>query len=611
VQKEFSLSRLALCALCVLSIFGLGACGQVGVPGQESALGQQQVLMNEHPNGLVLDWSNQHVVYPRVGPIQSLIALQHDPRAIQSWQAAARADWRRYNRFPQRMQHSSLHSDWSISLGLVGMAPAMFPAKFTFDTSAAVAVANCTTDFIVFPVNVAGSATQPNIVGLENLYSGTAGTIGICNRAPVASDDGISSTTLWSYNINAAGGKVATSPALSLDGTKVAFVETVAGTSAHFHVLAWANGDGKDAANRQNVLKPKTINSFSALAPIAGSGTATDLALGSTGDTLSSPFVDLLNDLAYVGNDAGVLFRVKNVFCTAITGCTPGVSATPSLDSTWGTGGALTIGGTCTGVLGKLTGPVVDGGTGNIFVGCADGKLYGFTHAGIAITGSPLTVGDATATGGIVDPPMVDPVNGFVYAESGSNGGSAVLFQAGTTSFTAPAPVKATLGAGAVINLHSPAFNDNYFTSVTSTTWVLYAGGLGAGNKNTLYGIAFGAGHAMTPGTPANADVFGFGPVEFSPFTSFLSAAAPAEDRLFESAISAFAGNLASFNIGDLVGHPPAGFPAGLEHFATEGSGTTGIVVDNASAQNQADSLYFGTLGGTNTAVKLTQSVLQ
>jgi hypothetical protein len=111
----------------------------------------------------------------------------------------------------------------------------------------------------------------------------------------------------------------------------------------------------------------------------------------------------------------------------------------------------------------------------------------------------------------------------------------------------------------------------------------------------------------MTAGTPplaTNQDVFGFGPVEFSPFTSFLSAAAPAEDRLFESGISAFAGNLASFNISTT-------FPVGLPPFsATEGSGTTGIVVDNASAQNQADSLYFGVLV-SNTAVKLTQGALQ
>ena len=54
-------------------------------------------------------------------------------------------------------------------------------------------------------------------------------------------------------------------------------------------------------------------------APVGGSGTLTDLVLGSatTGsDTLSSPFIDYVNDVAYVGNDAGVLFRIKNVFCS-------------------------------------------------------------------------------------------------------------------------------------------------------------------------------------------------------------------------------------------------------------------------------------------------------
>jgi hypothetical protein len=200
---------------------------------------------------------------------------------------------------------------------------------------------------------------------------------------------------------------------------------------------------------------------------------------------------------------------------------------------------------------------------------------------------------------------MVDPVSGFVYAESGSDGaGSAALWQAGTASFAAPAPVEATLGAGAVINLHSPAFNDKYFSSVTATDWLLYEGGLNAGGTaNTLYGITFSAGHAMTAGTPplaTNQIPFGFGPVDFSPFTEFLTTAG--EDRLFESGISAFAGNLASFNISTT-------FPGGLEHFATEGSGTTGIVIDNGSASAQADSLYFGVLT-SNTAVKVTQGAL-
>ena len=569
----------------------------------------------EHPNGIVQDWSHHHTLYPTVGPIQSLIALQHDPRALQSWQAASRRVWFRHNYFLRNFQHNhgSIQTDWNISLGIGGLAPTMFPAKFTFDTTAA---PSCANDFIVYSVNATGSATQPNLVGFNNLYSGTGGSVGICNRAAVTNDDGISATTLWSYNITAAGGQVPTSPTLSSDGTKVAFVESKSATTAHFHVLAWKSGDGVDPVSTdisglQNVLKPVSITSgFAALAPAAGSGTVTDLVLGSTSDTLSSPFVEYNTDRAYVGNDNGILFRIKDVFCPTAApvidaACTGGSPPAPSLDTTWGTAGALTIGGSCAGASGKLTGPVVDFSTGNVFVGCADGKLYGFTSAGVAITGSPLTVGDGTATGGIVDPPMVDNVNGFVYAESGSNGGSAVLFQVKTTNFTAPAPVKATLGAGAAIKLHSPAFNDNYFTNLTATTWLLYAPAVNAaGTQSALYGITFTAGHAMTAGTPTNVDNFGFGLSEFSPATEFLSSAAPAEDRLFESALSNFAGNFASFNISTT-------FPASLEHFFSAGAtGTTGIVVDNASASNQADSVYYGDLTA-NKAVKLTQSTLQ
>ncbi len=84
----------------------------------------------------------------------------------------------------------------------------------------------------------------------------------------------------------------------------------------------------------QSVTSPKVITTFSGTALAAGSGTATDLALGSstTGtDTLSSPFVDYTRDLAYVGNDNGILYRIKNVFCTTVS-CG---NAAPSLDTSW------------------------------------------------------------------------------------------------------------------------------------------------------------------------------------------------------------------------------------------------------------------------------------
>lgn len=565
----------------------------------------------EHPNGIVQDWSHHHVVFPRFGEIHSLIAVQDDPRAQLSWQHSIRQDWRREYRW--RHPHhkaSGIHKDWSISLGSGTTAPAMYPAKFTFDTTAA---PSCTTDFAVFPVNLAGGATQPNIVGFNNLYSGTTGGTGICNapangRTVVAGvDDGVSATTMFSYNITAGGGVVATSPALSLDGTKIAFVET-GGGAAHFHVLAWKSGDGVPTNLQLPATAPKQITGgFDASAPVAASGNVTDLTLGSANDTLSSPYVDYARDLAYAGNDSGVLFRIANVFCTsASTSCTPGTSAAPALDLTWPSAGGTANTGTLGVCAGKLTGAVIDAGTGNVFVGCADGKLYGFDQTGAALLNSPVTVGNGGATGGIVDPPLIDAVNKLVYVAAGnSSGGTQVIVQASTVDLSGK--VTATLATGGSFNVHAPAFNDAYFTAppINSSEWLLFEV---TGDSTAVhlheYAIGFNSSHVMNSGSPTDTNIFTLTPNdEVSPMTTFLTTGG--EDRLFESGLSSFAGNLVSFNIST------GAFPTSPENNITEGTGTTGIIVDNAaSGTAQADSIYFGALT-SNTAVKLTQSGLQ
>ena len=556
-----------------------------------------------------MDWSTSHTLFPRVGEIHSLVAVQHDPRAILSWQAAEREDWHRV-RGPRHFlpAQSDVNRDWSISLGTGGVAPSMYPAKFTFDIGAAptcTAVSPAVPDYVVFPVNVAGSGTQPNIVGFDNLYSGTTPSAGICNRTPVGGvDDGISATTFWSYNITAAGGKVATSPSLSLDGTKVAFVESGSGV-AHFHVLAWKGGDGV-AANLQSVISPVSITSgFATLAPVAGTGTVTDLALGAADDTLSSPFVDYTNDVAYIGNDSGVLFRVINVFCTT-SACISGGTPAPSLDPTWGTAGALTIGGTCSG---KVSGAVEDGGTGHILVGCSDGMVYGFDSTGTSL-GTAVTVGNGTAKGGIVDPPMIDAVRGFLYAVSGASGvsGPSVMVQAKTTDMSGV--VTATLGAGGAFDLHAPSFSSGYFSSAITTHWLLYEWALNAAGTNImLYGATFTAGHIMNSGTPANTiQVGGSTPVEFSPTTEFLNGA---NDQVFVSGLTVASPNFIEYNMNAFLALFPNSFPPAGATGATasETGGTSGIIVDNTSGSAQASSIYFGSLS-THNAVKLTQSGL-
>src|SRR4029077_13411852 len=143
VRNESSTFRLAVCALCFLSLFGFRAYSQ----------DQDKDRKNGHPDGIVQDWSWHHVVYPRIGPIQSLIAAQHDRRAIISWQEAEREDWHRERRRRHHRDHdhdgddivSDLHEDWAISLGTGSVAPAMYPAKFGFDPNA---LPSCPNDFV-------------------------------------------------------------------------------------------------------------------------------------------------------------------------------------------------------------------------------------------------------------------------------------------------------------------------------------------------------------------------------------------------------------------------------------------------------------------------------
>ncbi|HUJ30407.1 MAG TPA: hypothetical protein VLY23_03955 [Candidatus Acidoferrum sp.] len=571
-------------------------------------------------------------------------SASRDPRALLAWGRVARDLERQlpaFGGFPERPirrrpERLALERDWSINLGTNGTAPAMFPAKFTFDIDAA---PSCANDLVIFPVNAKGTATQPNIVAFNNLYSGTTGGTGKCNRTASGSDTGVAATVLWSYSVQGitGGGAVPTSPAISYDpigsetGTKVAFVESQVGSVAHFHVLAWKNGDGKNAGNLQSVLTPKVINTFAANAPVDGSGTATDLALGSSGtDTLSPPFIDYVNDVAYVGNDIGSLYRIKDVFCTGINrDCLGGTKPQPSIDTSWGTNGAVSV---CTG---QLTGPILDYVTNSVFVGCSDGKLYKISQAG---TLTSLAVGDGSASktyGGIVDPPVVDGPSGFVYVATGSanNAAYGALVQASTASLTRLSTVQ--VGAGNQCNLHSPAFSNAYYTSPTTAGALVYIGGATAtvgpctatgatGGNLEVYATTFGAGGIMTAGTPAHAQNVGNPGNEFAPMTEFFNSnLGGGEDLLFFSVLCTGA-DMASYNITNGWTTTFLGGPV------TSGYGTSGMIVDNEAATTgatgtpQASSIYFNALNenaacsnpqtGTNTngcAVKLTQSGLQ
>src|SRR5262244_190312 len=146
------------------------------------------------PQSQFQDWSTRHALYSRFGTMATLEAARRDPRAQFRWremdrqaqiaQIQARQQRLRsslFFRFPRRTPpgrfpargSADIHRDWSIDLGNGTTAAGQFPAKFTFDTSATVTSGNCTTDFVVFPVNANGTANQSNLVAFNNLYSGS------------------------------------------------------------------------------------------------------------------------------------------------------------------------------------------------------------------------------------------------------------------------------------------------------------------------------------------------------------------------------------------------------------------------------------------------------
>jgi hypothetical protein len=659
VRINFSPFRFVLCALCALSVWSAPAFSQ-----HSGSTTDEHAKATEHHIGVIHDWTDNHVLYPRFGPVDRLIKLQKDPRAIQHWQESYRKDYERW-RGRHRHEHgkqSTMHRDWNINVnGVVGgpaagttVNNAAYPAKWTFSFNETLTggpnTGSCLTDYLVVPVNSIPGATatgfgQPNIVGLYNLYSG--GATSFCDRGTlVGSDIGNSATALFSYAVIADDGVVTTSPVTSMDGTLIAFVETGTTTGiAQFHVLAWKQGDGVVSTvattgdGDQDVFThlSSPIFTFTDPAnPVAGSGTASDLPLPGGTDSISSPYVEYSDDVAYVGNDAGMIFKIKNVFCPSWAPCG---GNSPSLDTSFGTGGVVTIGGTCTGAEGMVSSVTVDGVSGNIFAGCADGKLYAFTTTGAPV-GVPLAVGDGTAIGGIVDPPVLDVVNGLVYTQS-VNVGVPTVVQANISTNAATGPA-ATLAGPMTFSMHAPSFNDAYFTDPTFTDSLLYvytsdsAGTVAAGGPEiVLWGIGFTAspGPVMNSGTPpvgpypgtaTNAIPFPIGQFEISPLTHFLTTGG--EDRLFAGALGAFTGNVVSFDLNDVVdnpGPPPTGQVPGFpivtqiesSVLGSEGTGTSGIVIDNdSSGVSQANSIYFGVAGaGTNTlsVVKLTQGTLQ
>jgi hypothetical protein len=545
------------------------------------ALHAQVVHEEERPMGLPQDWSHNHELFTNLASPEAAIASQSDVRLLHNWLARNRGLLQQGTPIQDRFNEGEMpvfvrrkHAakvDWSISLGTGNIAQNQYPAKYSFNINA---TPDCVNDFVVFGLNVLGvTAGQANMLALNQLYRGSSPT-GLCGTGSAA--------VMWAYNTSTiALGVVRTSPVLSLDGTKVAFVES-GSVSSIFHVLKWATGAGNG-----------TSATNSAVPGIGNSASMTSLIYAPTAtNTRSSPFVDYKNDVGYIGANDGKLYKITGVFDG-----TPALAGAP-----W----PVTI---SAGLA--LTAPIFDSVSGKIFIGDSNGVLKSVLAATGTLSATTLTVGSTGLGGGIVDPPIVDSTNGTVFAFSGNDGTGAVVVQANTAlTQLARGSVGRGGASGTAINLHAGAFSNGYF-STPSTGFLYVCGTLNSGNaRPALYRFGFTGTTLNTAGAGGPLQIGNTSPSECSPTTEFFNSNTTAHtDTLFlgittDCVTGGAGGCIDDYNI-------TGAMPTAALNGVGETGGTSGIVVDNVSTSAQASSVYFSTLGATHSAIKLTQSGLQ
>jgi hypothetical protein len=397
---SFLRSKLALAVIVTLS-------ASLFVHAQKSLSGAPEVSAQKPLVRIPEDWSHHHVVFSnpgkaedaaRKGKLGQWSRVTSDERYQMQLLRNTLRVRRPFKPFrPGEARRQDLKKDWSMYMGPGATVGAdQYPAKFTFDTT----TASCS-DFVVYNTSLAGggSGGQANIVAYSNLYEYSSDSSGCSGTVP---------SVYWAYS-SRAGGEALTSPVLSADGTKVAYVENT-NSGAILQILQWAAGEGSPqaAALPDNAYINSTV------------GAATNYAWNTTNcpsgesclfsvpfqnfaqDTISAPFyVYSSADTIYVGDAAGNLHEFTGVF-----------NGTPA---------EVTTGGWPIAVSGNvLTSPVYDSGaSGNVFVADSGGYLYSFN----GITAAPqMRSSKLTATGyGIVDAPMLDPSTEEVYVFVGDD----------------------------------------------------------------------------------------------------------------------------------------------------------------------------------------------
>jgi hypothetical protein len=563
------------------------------------------VAQDAPPVHLVHDWSNHYIVFTALAPENLSHAIHADPRAWHSWVQHARHRFEGPSReegkrpvrpFPHGRHPRALAVDWQMPIG-TSAGPLASPAKFGFDANAA---PDCANDYVVFPTGnvptpgTSGQGVQATVIASNNLYTGP-GPTGIC-PTPVAPAAQPSVPSAYNTATTTAG-KAALSPVLSLDGKKIALVESNDGftnTYTAFHVLTWKAGEGAgwDAAATPGDCYP-------------GNSCMTTLLLNTIHcDSHSSPFVDYAHDTAYVGDDGGMLHKITPVF--------NGVPA-EVIGNGWPVQRDLST------QPARVQSPVYDSISGRIFVTDYDGEHWAF-YAVDAASGAILSTMFPTQGPYLnsVSDPLVDSTNQTVFLFFAAYSSFHLTVWQLDTGFQILHQVDVLAPVYRDRNVFAGAFDNNYFSDPSSGSLYFAAS---INDVATLYRVGF-TGKTMNAAfsDPLALTTSSSTSVP-TPLTEFFNPAfSTAPDRLFLGIDANCTGTnpdangcIESFDITN-------GFPSGIlnaQPLATGGAylNVSGLIVDNLSSLAQASSMYFEAVsppvGTPASAFKLTQSSLQ
>ncbi len=591
--------------------------------------------------GIPEDWSTQHVIYTRNGSFDDMLKVRDDPRFVNNILlhymrerrsqvqplASVRLDenslsddssdadtralqlqdpWGLPNPRPAPPARNIRSKvDWAVSLGGLGtnsfMGAGESPAKYTFSTAA---TPSCS-DFVVYVLGATNVAvgTQADLVGLTNLYTNGSGT-GYC--------PGTVPTFLFSYAIvgTTGNGKYGSvlSPVLSLDGTKVAWIQGIGTNAATLHVTTFVAGQGTNATTGS--VAPGTGASDVVLAYTAAAGcTATTKT-----DSDSDMYVDYPSDTAFVSADNGYLYDIKGIF-----------KGTPTVNF------CILVNASAGAYMG---GAVYDSLLNEVFVSDSS-TVYAYTVGATSFTLKASYKYAASASSYAASAPVLDAFNGFIYMFTTDDNEATAhtsVVQLPTSLASATYVPLGPVGLSPSVELNYGAFDNNYYNhGPFNAASTLYSCGTDSTTTTAqdLFAISFNTTTGVvntTPAMPANKNVnppSGTKAGICSPITEFYDGTT---DRIFVG-MGDYNGATTGANVAQMW-NVTSRLTSASDTYTAEATGyqggTSGFTVDNNASPTTypgAESVYFYTLktsvsaatcgGSLYCAVKLTQSGLQ